>query len=50
MMLYIAPLVEGQTEAGCIERLLHRVWLELLGEPMSLQVLPPSRGKRDQLL
>ena len=50
MTFYIAPIVEGQTEAGCIERLLHRVWTELLVAPDRLQVLPPSRGKRDALV
>jgi hypothetical protein len=47
MTFYIAPIVEGQTEAGCIERLLQRVWKELLGAPLRLQVLAPSRTKRD---
>jgi hypothetical protein len=47
---YIVPIIEGQTEAGCIERLLQRVWLELLAAPFRLQVLPPSRGKRNALV
>jgi hypothetical protein len=50
MTFYLVPIVEGQTEAGCIERLLHRVWMELLAAPLRLQVLPPSRGKRDALI
>ena len=50
MTLYIAPIVEGQTEAGCVERLLQRVWRELLCAPLRLQVLPPSRGQRDALI
>src|SRR5262249_23609647 len=50
MTLYVVPIVEGQTEAGCIERLLQRVWIELLASPMRLQVLAPSRGKRDELI
>src|SRR5271166_1646366 len=50
MTLYIAPIVEGQTEAGCIERLLQRIWAKLLGRPERLQVLPPSRGNRDALV
>jgi len=50
MTLYIAPIVEGQTEAGCIERLLQRIWTELLVAPIRLQVLPPSRCQRDALL
>jgi hypothetical protein len=50
MTLYIVPIVEGQTEAGCVERLLQRVWTELLGGPIRLQVLAPSRGQRDALI
>lgn len=47
MTLYIAPIVEGHTEQGCVERLLHRVWHELLARPERLQVLEPFRGHRD---
>ena len=50
MTFYVVPIVEGQTEAGCIERLLQRVWKELLGARLRLQVLLPSRGKRDALI
>lgn len=50
MTLYLVPIVEGQTEVGCIERLLHRVWTELLVASERLQVLPASRGKRDALV
>src|SRR5260370_40623517 len=50
MALYVVPIVEGQTEAGCVERLLQRVWTDLLAGPMRLQVLAPSRGKRDALI
>ena len=50
MTLYVAPIVEGQTEAGCVERLLHRIWTELLVAPVRLQVLSPSRCQRDALL
>src|SRR6266478_328698 len=50
MTLYIAPIVEGQTEEGCVERLLHRAWQELLSRRERLQVLQPSRGKRDALI
>jgi uncharacterized protein DUF4276 len=50
MTLYVVPIVEGQTEAGCVERLLQRVWVELLASAERLQVLPPSRGKRDTLI
>ena len=49
MTFYIVPIVEGQTEAGCIERLLQRIW-EMLAVPFRLQVLPSSRGKRNALL
>ena len=50
MTFYIVPVVEGQTETGCIERFLQRVWTELLAAPDRLQVLLPSRGKRDALI
>ncbi len=50
MTLYLVPIVEGQTEVGCIERLLQRVWAELLVAPSRLQVMPASRGKRDALI
>ncbi len=50
MTFYIAPVVEGQTEQGCLERLLHRVWCELLAQPERLQVLEPFRGQRDALV
>jgi Domain of unknown function (DUF4276) len=49
MNVYVAPIVEGQTEQGCVERLLHRVWGELLHRPERLQVLEPFRGHRDAL-
>jgi hypothetical protein len=47
---YLVPIVEGQTEVGCVERLLQRVWTELLAPPDRLQVLLASRGKRDALI
>jgi hypothetical protein len=50
MTFYIVPIVEGQCEVGCIERLLQRIWVELLAGPSRLQVLPASRGKRDGLV
>lgn len=50
MTFFIAPVVEGQTEVRCIERLLQRTWAELLRAPFRLQVLAPSRGKRDALV
>jgi hypothetical protein len=50
MTFYIVPIVEGQTEAACVERLLQRIWTEVLAAPFRLQVLAPSRGKRDSLI
>jgi hypothetical protein len=50
MTLYVAPIVEGHTEAKCAERLLQRIWTELLNGPERMQVLPPLRGKRDSLV
>ncbi len=50
MTLYIAPIVEGQTEEKCVARLLYRVWQELLSQPTRLQVLKPFRGRRDALV
>jgi hypothetical protein len=42
MTLYIVPVVEGQTEQGCVERLLQRVWYGLLCQPERLQVPGPT--------
>jgi hypothetical protein len=50
MRFYIVPIVEGHTEARCVERLLQKVWTELLAAPLPLQVLLPSRGNRDALI
>lgn len=50
MTLIVAPIVEGHTEQGCLERLLHRVWAEVLRSPSRLQVLEPFRGHRDSFL
>ena len=50
MTFYIAPIVEGHTEASCVERLLQRIWTQLLVGPERLQVLLPSRGHRDALI
>ncbi len=50
MTLYIAPIVEGHTEVGCVAGLLGRVWTELLGYSEPLHVLQPSRGNRDALI
>ncbi len=50
MTLYIASIVEGQTEQGCLERLLQRTWKELLGRDERIQVLEPFRAPRDKLI
>lgn len=50
MIVYIAPIVEGHAEQRCVERLLHRIWEELLHRPERLQVLKPFRGSRNALV
>lgn len=50
MTLYLVPIVEGQAEQGCVERLLHRVWQGLHFGPERLQVVEPFRGHRDELV
>jgi len=50
MSVFIAPIVEGHAEDKTVERLLHRVWNELLRCPARLQVLPALRPKQGQLL
>ena len=50
MTLYIAPIVEGHTEAKCAELLLQRIWTGLLRGPERMQVLRPYRGNRDALV
>jgi hypothetical protein len=50
MNLYVSAIVEGQTEQRCVERILHRIWTELLHRPERLQVLEPFRGHRDDLV
>lgn len=51
MTLYVSLIVEGHSEAGgATERLLHRIWKELLVAPIRLQVLTPSRCKRDSFI
>lgn len=50
MTFYIAPVVEGHTEQDCLERLLFRVWTELLCRPERLQVIEPFRAQRDALI
>ena len=41
---------EAFGEQGCVERLLHRVWDQLLCAPERLQVVEPFRGQRDALV
>ena len=50
MTLYIAPIVEGETEDTCVERLLQRTWSEILSAQDRLQVLEPARSTRGLLL
>lgn len=50
MTLYVAPIVEGQTEQNCDERLLQRIWNELLRGADRLQVLEPFRADRSSLV
>lgn len=50
MTLYVAPVVEGHAETRCVERLLHRIWNEVLVAPLRLQVLPVVRGNRAGLV
>src|SRR4051812_11623418 len=50
MTVYVAPVVEGQTEQLCLERLLQRTWAQLLGRPERLQVLEAFRRPRGQLV
>lgn len=50
MTFYIAPIVEGHTEQGCVGSLLHRVWTGILGRSEDLRVLEAGRGSRDALI
>lgn len=50
MTRFVVPIVEGDSETNAMERLLQRVWGEILTAPRRLQVLEVFRGKRDQLL
>lgn len=50
MTLHILPIVEGQTEQRCVERLLQRLWGELLSRSERLQVLEPFRARRGKLV
>lgn len=50
MNCYILPIVEGETERHCIERLLHRAWSEVLSCADRLQVLRAFVAKRGALV
>lgn len=50
MIYYIAPVVEGHSEQKCLERLLQRIWQIILGRTERLQVIPPFRRSRDELV
>lgn len=50
MTLYVAPVVEGHTEQSCLERLLHRVWKEILDRSAPPRVIEPFRAHRDELV
>ena len=50
MTVYVAPIVEGHTEVSCLEKLLHRIWTDVLYAPGRLQVLQPSRSNRSSLV
>ena len=50
MTFYPVPIVEGETEVECFERLLHLVWERILNAADRLQVAEPFRGKRGSLI
>ena len=50
MSLYAMPIVEGDTEANCIKKLLSRVWREELQLAETLCVLEPLPANRGSLL
>ncbi len=52
MSLYIAPIVEGETEERCIKIILSRLWRELLGATAreELCILEPNQANRSSLL
>lgn len=50
MTALIAPIVEGQTESTSLERILQRIWQEILQRPNRLSVIQPNRGTRTQLI
>jgi hypothetical protein len=52
MTLYVAPIVEGETEEGCIKIILSRIWRELLAaaDREELCVLEPNPAHRSALV
>ena len=50
MTIYIIPIVEGDTEVHCVERLFIRIWNEIICCPHRLQVLQPIKVQRDRFL
>ncbi len=52
MTLFVAPIVEGGTEEGCIKVILSRIWRELLhaAEVEPLAVLEPFPAHRSSLV
>ena len=51
MTLFIAPIIEGQTESKCISTLLERIWIELFhADPSDLRVLQPNRTSRSSFV
>jgi hypothetical protein len=52
MTLFVAPIVEGETEEGCIKAILSRVWRDLLkaADLEPLAVLEPIPANRSSLV
>src|SRR5947209_15621262 len=52
MTLYVAPIVEGETEERCVKIILSRVWRELLSaaDREELAVLEPNPARRSSFV
>src|SRR5262249_33433593 len=52
MTLFVAPIVEGATEEGCVKLILSRVWRDLLaaGDLAELAILEPNPARRGSLV
>ena len=50
MTVFIVAIVEGHTEEIALERLLQRIWHELLGRTERLQILDGVRAARSRLI